>query len=92
MVAGVHTINNLQNNLIINPNPSNGTFILQLTKPFAKESTVEIFNAVGNCVYKKLITENTSRISFDGTDLAAGLYLCRMVSMDRVEQVSFVRE
>ncbi len=92
IINGVTVHSNSLHDLTIIPNPNNGTFILWMAKPCGEHSSLEIYNSLGECVMHDNIVANSSHVSVDKNNLPSGLYLCRLISGDRVEQVCFVKE
>lgn len=63
------------------PNPSNGSFKIEL--PGNLKSTITVFNILGNVVATQSV-ENTSPVNFDLGSVAAGSYIVKIVSGDKV--------
>ncbi len=61
----------------IYPNPSNGTFVLEL--PSKEQAQVIITNVQGQVVYKQEVN-NTSKLTIELANAAKGIYLMQVVS------------
>jgi len=59
------------------PNPNNGSFTLESSN-LTGHSSIEIYNMLGEVVYKSTITQSTSQISLNNS--IAGVYLYRIIS------------
>jgi hypothetical protein len=63
------------------PNPARGSFSFLLTSGTDREATIEIFNAFGQLVGYRTgirLPEGPRVIPWDGRNLAAGVYYCRI--------------
>lgn len=79
--------NNFENSgAIIYPNPSGGNFSIQLGTAASSNVIVEIENVSGEKVFSELkeIDSTTKRISFSNLNLAPGVYLYNVISLERV--------
>ncbi|MCC6722835.1 MAG: T9SS type A sorting domain-containing protein [Bacteroidia bacterium] len=73
------TIHSLKrNSIILYPNPNSGRFTLELHKP---NSTIEIFNSIGQKMYYFNITEIKTELNFE---LENGVYLFRISNGEEV--------
>ena len=57
----------------IYPNPNNGNFNIQLNNPLNENVTIELFDAIGQLVYRSNLT-NTNNHDFNLRDVSSGLY------------------
>ena len=57
------------------PNPNNGTFTLQLNE--YENTSVEVYNIIGECVYRQPATATTNQINIAG--MANGMYQLRVL-------------
>ncbi|HEX7412697.1 MAG TPA: T9SS type A sorting domain-containing protein [Bacteroidia bacterium] len=66
--------NNTTNSLVsIYPNPNNGVFNLSISQfDNNKTNSVEVYNTIGECVYRQSITSTNCQINV--SDLAVGVY------------------
>ena len=69
-------------NAQISPNPSNGTFILNITNAQKENVLMEVLNAEGKVVFSEKIRNNSQEISknFDLTNLSKGIYFVRLTA------------
>lgn len=75
-----HMANN--NKLVVYPNPSRGLITVQL--PDAQAATVIVYDYNGRAIAQKTVTANTSRVQFDLTGNAPGMYMIKAMSMGSV--------
>lgn len=61
------------------PNPSNGKYIIDLSKQSNQNIKLEVFNTAGNCVLDQSIEKWENSISFDISDFPAGIYMVRLI-------------
>jgi hypothetical protein len=75
-LTGTSIVNNPAINVSINPNPNNGTFELQFSKPISGSLTVKIMAMDGRTVYDKAYSGTANnKIAVKASDLASGDYL-----------------
>lgn len=67
------------NKLAVFPNPSNGNFIIDLSKLSNQNFKLKMFNTNGNCVLDQSIEKWENSISFDISDFPAGIYMIRLI-------------
>lgn len=72
----IHSLN--RNSIILYPNPNSGHFTLELTKP---NSTIEIFNSIGQKLHYSNITEIKTELNLE---LENGVYLFRISNGEEV--------
>jgi len=68
-------ISGLNTQVSLYPNPNNGTFTLQLNE--YENTSVEVYNIIGECVYRQPATSSNSQINI--TDLSNGMYQLRVL-------------
>lgn len=74
-----------QNNAVfIYPNPVSDNFIIELKNELNEVSTVQLFTVNGQLVKELLIPAHQTRISFDVSNIEAGLYILQSVSDNMV--------
>ena len=73
-VVSVNEVN-LQNHMVIYPNPNNGKFTLTLGNETEK-GIVEIYNALGQRIYQSAITNQKSEIEFNSSK-TSGIYFVK---------------
>jgi hypothetical protein len=75
------SINNLNTEFNINiyPNPNNGSFNIQLNNPLNEKVTIELFDAIGQLVYKSNLT-NTNKHDFNLREVSGGLYTIKITT------------
>ncbi len=61
------------------PNPNNGEFSLELSG-VSGEALIEIYNLLGQSVFKEKVTSSTVKIGLNGQ--GKGIYLCRLLSLE----------
>lgn len=66
-------------NLVIYPNPNNGSFSIQLPEINTNSVLIEVFDMLGNRVVRQSVVQ-TSKIELDLKTVSDGLYLIRMSS------------
>lgn len=79
--TGIIDKENIFNNITISPNPSNGTFYINLDK--LKDVTIKIFDLSGNVVYSKF---KSSSISYIDLNINQGLYILQLKSSESTFQ------
>jgi hypothetical protein len=69
------------NDIYIYPVPSNGVFNLQFSEPYNGETSILVFDMMGNLIYKSFaeIKSNTLKV-LDLSDKAKGVYLLHIIS------------
>ena len=77
---GMNELKTTDGQLLVYPNPSTGVFTMQLSGT-SRQSTVEVYNMVGEKVYSQLTTLN-SQFSIDLSNQAPGIYLYRVTGND----------
>lgn len=82
--------NTLNINLV--PNPNNGQFIVSGSLNNEKEADIEIYNALGESVYKEHVTAQKSQlyVSVHMAEPAAGIYMLRITTKNGVDNYRFV--
>ena len=63
------------------PNPSNGDFFLQLNA-ITEDLNLEVYNAIGQLVFKDPIIETKSKISL--VNLPSGIYFMKINDGDKI--------
>ncbi len=79
IVSGIENIVSATDGVTIYPNPNNGTFTLYLQNE-SKKPQIEIYNVLGEKVYRSEINTNTTQINL--ANRAAGLYFYRVLKED----------
>jgi Secretion system C-terminal sorting domain len=75
------------NGYMISPNPFTNSFVIQLFPNANNLKGIEIYNAVGQLVYRRNITVGTADATqeIDMSRMAAGMYSVRLLYTDRAE-------
>jgi hypothetical protein len=76
-IVGVE--DNNQVNFSIYPNPNNGKFVIQMNDELIDNANFELFDAMGNLVYSKVLT-NTNKHDISLKNVAYGVYTVRITS------------
>jgi len=76
-IVGVE--DNDQLNFNIYPNPNNGKFTIQMNDELIDNANFELFDAMGNLVYSKVLT-NTNKHDISLKNVAYGIYTVRITS------------
>lgn len=76
--VGIEEELNLDNNVLIYPNPANSQVTILLDQSITKGAKIEIINSLGAVV--KTISLVDGKVVFDINDLTSGLYLVRITS------------
>lgn len=71
------------------PNPGNGKFYIILEGQKILNTEIAVFNISGNCVYKKLVEDNT-QIPIDISNEPAGIYIVRIYSNNINTAVKYI--
>ena len=82
--VNVFEISQLNTELQVFPNPSNGWFEIQLKGPQLNDTEFYIYSLDGKEIPFDLIDDTPNRYSLDLSNQSVGLYLIRMVSGDQV--------
>ncbi|MCU0328918.1 MAG: T9SS type A sorting domain-containing protein [Chitinophagales bacterium] len=76
--ASIHDFD-LLNKFNVYPNPTSGLFIINYElNAQSTENILEIFNALGQKVYKTILKENSNEIQIDLSHLSNGTYYCEL--------------
>ncbi|MGD0712171.1 MAG: T9SS type A sorting domain-containing protein [Bacteroidales bacterium] len=69
-------------NLLIYPNPTNGSFVLSFTGNDNTETSIRIFNLAGQLVMEKQVTQSTglNTIKFDISAYSQGMYILQLAT------------
>ena len=73
------------------PNPTTGNFTLQFNVQ-SVSGELEIFDVMGNMVYKEYIAPWSQYKRIDISKLANGIYLCKILRGDNVETLKIIKE
>jgi len=77
--VSVQSINTPKEVMSVFPNPSNGKFAVEITNyELGIKNTVEVYNMLGQSIYKKQINSNTTEI--DISNEPKGIYLYRVTN------------
>jgi len=89
---GATGMNSLESsdNISIYPNPSNGIFIIERDGGRGTGDEVEIYNALGEIVFKTKIANEKTEI--DLTANANGIYFVRVVSRDKMYSAKITKQ
>lgn len=71
--------NELTQQLIVYPNPSQGSITLEMREPGLAGATVDIVNARGEIVYHQELSNETDKLSVDLKNEPAGIYMVRVL-------------
>ena len=79
--TGVNEIQPMKN-IVIFPNPTNGTFTLKAELANKQEVKVNLFNSLGQIIYTKYLPENSTTIqtTFDLSGNAKGVYYLQLIA------------
>jgi hypothetical protein len=74
------------------PNPGNGVFTLRFDSPVLLDVTMDIWNDVGQIVYKYIITADVGKLfeTIDLSFLPKGIYIIRTTSGDKINTIKLV--
>ncbi len=75
---GTTEINEVRNEILVYPNPSNSFLILESNVLVNKENTILLYDVLGQLVLKKTIFSSTNKIQLDIHSLSNGLYTLRI--------------
>ena len=78
-VLGINTIASQTGNISVYPNPSSGKFNIKLKNGEQGIENVEVFNVLGEEVYKKQFSTNNSQIAIE-LNQPSGVYFCRVIA------------
>ena len=76
------------------PNPFTGKFILSYTLFHASAVKIQLFDAIGNLISETDEGNKAAgsyQTSVDGSKLAAGIYFCKFLTLNRVEAIKIIR-
>ena len=76
----VPSLSSTKNNLIIYPNPNNGSFTMQINSSFAGKVSVVIYNTLGQNIMNKESASHT--INIGSNDFSEGIYFYRAMIGD----------
>lgn len=78
--TGIESINNGDLSIEVFPNPSSGSFNLNLVGTKSENIQLDIVNSVGKLIYSKttFIKEGTNNIEIETTDFAQGVYFLKI--------------
>ena len=90
ILAGVEQFNE-SNDLSLFPNPNNGTFQLKGTLTTTEDVTIQVYNAVGQTIHQQTIqpTSNTINTQIQLRDVAAGVYMLKLITKEATYAVRF---
>src|SRR5205823_2983480 len=77
--VGVHELSFGNNNFLIYPNPSNGSFKI---KGAPLNTNLEIFNMLGEKIYSVILNESENKIEMKNA--SAGIYFVKMSAGEKV--------
>ena len=77
----------LQNNMSIYPNPSNGLFVIAGS---AKQSLVEVFNVIGENIYSAKSNSNKTEVNLSRQE--AGVYFVKVKTADGIAVKKIVKQ
>ena len=80
-INGINTVKNVFGNITISPNPSTGIFTIQ-SSVVSGQSSVEVYNVLGEKVYSSSHSLSTNHYSFDLSNQPNGIYLYRVLNED----------
>ena len=88
-ITSIFQYSNLNSQISVYPNPSNGVFNLSIS-PFDNDKTnnIEIYNLIGECVHRQNITSAISKI--DVNSLPNGIYNISLTSSKGIENKRIV--
>ena len=72
----------LEDMISVYPNPTQGSFVLELGQNDLDGAQLKIINARGELVYQQIIKKATEKITVDISDHPAGIYMLRLQSGD----------
>ncbi len=81
--AGMATIEGVQNNISLNPNPNNGTFVIEGTTVNNEGVLLQVANMLGQVVYAEKVATHNSKLNKRvelGTALSDGMYILTVIS------------
>ena len=88
-VVGVNNIEK-NNNFNIYPNPVDSDFTVTLKKTSTRNSELEIYNILGEKVYKSRIQNQKSEINI--SDLPGGIYFVKLISEKQIFTKKIIKE
>ncbi len=80
--VGVWEMLNAKENVLIYPNPTSGIFTLQLSNQPLNNSTITVFNILGDIIFKSEIKNQKSEI--DLSSQPKGIYFVKVIQGDRM--------
>jgi len=72
----------LEDMISVYPNPSQGSFVLELGQSDLDGAQLNIINAKGDIVFQQIIKEETEKITINISDHPAGIYMLRLQADD----------
>ncbi|MBL0047024.1 MAG: T9SS type A sorting domain-containing protein [Bacteroidetes bacterium] len=79
------------NTLLIYPNPTSGTFTLNMPSKISGNSNLKIRNLVGKAIYQTTLT-NTAVMHVDIRNFSAGIYIIEIESQSEVYRSKLVKQ
>ncbi|MEO8761344.1 MAG: T9SS type A sorting domain-containing protein [Bacteroidia bacterium] len=86
-LAGIENYNSYKPNFAIYPNPNKGNFKIELDKNLGYLFTIEIFNSIGQLIYKE-----SSNAEIDVNGLANGVYTVKLTTSEGVNTKRLIVE
>ncbi|MCB8931217.1 MAG: T9SS type A sorting domain-containing protein [Bacteroidia bacterium] len=90
-MVGVTENENENRHIRAMPNPTTGNFTLQFNVQ-SVSGELEIFDVMGNMVWREYIAPWSQYKRIDISKLANGIYLCKILRGDNVETLKIIKE
>jgi PKD repeat protein len=78
----------LEEQMSVYPNPSQGSFQLEMKSVSLKGSSVHVINAKGEIVYHQEISGDIDKIAIDLKDQPAGIYMVKL----QLDEMSIIKK
>ena len=86
IASGLNEISNANNNILVYPNPANALLTIQINSS-TKNFTVEIFNLIGEQIFKA-----SNNINIDVSSFSQGLYFIKVKQDNKIMIAKFMKQ
>ena len=66
------------------PNPAKNELNISFNQPDGSYYTLELVSLLGRTIYKKVLTANTNIVTISLSDVANGVYICRISNSNNI--------
>ncbi len=82
VTVGINEIPVATNDILVYPNPTNGSFVLSFTGDDNSESSIRIYNLAGQVVVEKQLSQavGLNTVDFDLSSFSQGMYILELAS------------